>query len=249
MATRRRAPKVVWLPPSTIGSVNAQSPPVGNGDESTWRQFSIAAGGGVGDVSIAEVPLVIDGADNQVSLADSIADLYSASYRLRRIVGKIYIGTRTDEPEATGPRIIGVTAGIIVRRTDPVTGQSVIGQTGNVNNISPDRIVNSNDPWVFRRNWLMMNPRAPLGVTNVFGGTLQTNNYVNMASSLDGPHVDQKTARIVGPEERLFLTVSATVLVLDGASVQDETTLDVFFDFRVLASLKSGSGNRRNATR
>jgi len=246
----RRAPRVVWLPPSTIGSVNATLPPVGDGSESTWRQFQIGVSGGVGDTSVAEVPLVIDGADNQTSLADSIADLYSASYRLRRIVGKIFAGTRSKDPEETlGARIIGVTAGIIVRRSDPVTGQSVVGQTALVNNISPDRIVNSNDPWVWRRNWIMTAVRATLGVTPVFGGTLQTNNFVGMSSSLDGPHIDQKTARVVGPEERLFFTVAATVLVLDGAPVQGETIVDTFFDMRVLGSLKSGSGNRRNASR
>jgi len=248
---RRKAPRVVWLPPSTIGSVNAAQPPVGDGSESTWRQFQIGSSGGVGDVSIAEVPLVIDGADNQTSLADSIADLYAASYRLRRIVGKVFAGTRSPEdPEATlGARVIGLTAGIIVRRSDPVTGQSVVGQTAQVNNISPERIVNSNDPWVWRRNWILTAVRATLGVTPVLGGTIQTNNFVNMASSLDGPHIDQKTARIVGPEERLFFTVASTILVLDGAPVQGETIVDVFFDMRVLGSLKSGSGNRRNASR
>lgn len=245
MPTKRRAPRVVWLPPNTSGSINEGGTP---GDETTWRQFAVTVSGPIGTVGVGEIPLVIDGADNQTSLADSIADLYASTYRLRRIVGKIYATTRLDvDPQVPGPRVLGVTAGIIVRRTDSITGTSLAGLTGNAVNFSPERIVNSNDPWVWRRNWLMTTPRAP-GATLIVPTIISTN-FIGQPGSVDGAHVDAKTARIVGPEERLFLDVGVTVIALDGAPLQGESTVDIFFDLRVLASLKTGSGNRRNASR
>lgn len=78
---------------------------------------------------------------------------------------------------------------------------------------------------------------------------LPATNFGNSgASALDSGHIDQKTARIVGPEERLFLDVSVTALAqeLENNGI---TFIDCAFEMRVLASIKSGSGNRRNASR
>lgn len=77
--------------------------------------------------------------------------------------------------------------------------------------------------------------------------TVGPESNMEMGSVADGPHVDQKTARIVSSEERLFLTVSATVLTGSGGELV--TSAFVNTDLRVLASMRTSSGNRGNASR
>lgn len=75
------------------------------------------------------------------------------------------------------------------------------------------------------------------------------NNFALGNGSLyTGPHVDQKTARVVGPEERLFLDVTATVL-FDGAGAATTTGFLIHSNLRVLGSMRTQLGNRRNASR
>lgn len=234
---------MVWLPPSPQGALGPGT--------STWRRAQFTIDGPVGTEIQGELPLVIDGADDQLDVNTSIADLFASTYRLRRVVGKIFVSaTETLEAQAAGPRVLGVTAAIIVRRTDSQTGQSFAGLTGLGAQFSPSQIINSDDPWVWRRNWVVSDRSAPLGATPIPFPDVGFNNIgLNAGSAVDGPHVDQKTARIVGPEERLFLDMSVTVLATGAQDPQLTTSCDILFDLRVLASLRSSSGNRRNASR
>lgn len=64
---------------------------------------------------------------------------------------------------------------------------------------------------------------------------------------MEGPHVDAKTARIVGPDQRLFLVVTNTIQ--GGSAAGGVSSCEVITDLRVLASMRSSQGNRRNASR
>lgn len=246
----RRSPRVVWLPPTTQNAVGQQPA----GEESAWKRFIIEIGPGavVGSTVVGEVPIVIDGTDDPTNAFASISDLYNSSYRLRRIVGKIFFSARdqSNEPgQDNGPRVLGITAGFIVRRSDP-NGQSFAGLTGLGREFNPSLIANSNDPWIWRRSWIIGRISPAVTPDDAFPVLPNTNFGTAGASALDSGHIDQKTARIVGPEERLFLDVSVTMLANDGAPLNDGITfVDVVTELRVLASIKSGSGNRRNASR
>lgn len=109
-------------------------------------------------------------------------------------------------------------------------------------NIDPGAIQNSGDPWIWRRSWLMANNGA--GGTN-FGDIPAQNFGAQYPGPLEGPHVDQKTARIVGPEDRLFLNIG----VVHMFTTDVDTSVLVVTDLRVLASMRTSIGNRRNATR
>lgn len=74
------------------------------------------------------------------------------------------------------------------------------------------------------------------------------NNGLGALAGMDGPHVDVKCARIIGPEERLFLNVQSTILAAS-TDPQITTITRVFADLRVLVTVKSSVGNRRNASR
>ena len=253
---RRSRPKVVWLPQSNVFSVDA-------GATGSWNFVSVTVNdaGASGDGGVIEVPIVLDG--NQSDPLDptsSLADIESSGYRLRRIVGKLYCFIAQNAVLSTS--LIGVTAGFIIRRVDPSTGGSLAAAASAAtafDQIDPAKIDNDMDPWIWRRSWLLGNstattgvPGAPLSNTDFFTafnaapGTNYGRSYPG--GNLEGPHVDQKTARIVGPEERLFLDVSATT-ILPSSDASRTTSLILIYEFRVLASMRQNIGNRRNASR
>lgn len=235
---RRKAPRVLWLPQDTTNSVG--------GAGAVYQRQTLIISGPEGSFSVTELPLVIDRAEDALALTTSLADVGSSGYRLRRVVGKIWVAATPVVGDT--PVAVAVTAGIIVRATGD-NPASLAFLTGNADTLSPGQIVNTEDPWVWRRSWLLGNqlatgapgtpiPFPPLGFAGQYGGVA------------DGPHVDQKTARIVGSEQRLFLNVSATVIVPgDNPQAQGELNIFILTDLRVLGSLRTTTGNRRNASR
>lgn len=255
MQRRRRKPRVVWLPQSTVGQVDFISSQV-----STWHSTVITASTGVGNAAGIEVPVVNDfGIPNIENPAVSLADIESSGYRLRRIVGNLYISLARQQSDTRN--VYGVTAGLIVRRSVQGTGGSASASVG-FDQIRPDCVHNQLDPWVWRRTWILQDPPIRVDTEVVIGGAdniIQSHDSYNTADlpaanwgwqypgPSQGPNVDQKTARIIGPEERLFLDVSLTTLIENDAIQSHVAAL--FWDFRVLGSMRSMAGNRRNAVR
>lgn len=247
---RRRKPRVVWLPPTGQQI---------NGGLTAGEQYS--GGFFVGKVVLGgnhnptiSFPLVTDNPSPNLSQALSVwrsgalTEDLEFGYRLRRIVGKIHVGTQHDETSnpSTRSNFISVTAGIIVRRVDDI-GNAV------ATDVSTQDIQNNRDPWIWRRNWLLgtqhflLDP-DPMSSFNL----LPTNNVTAYGGgNHDAAHLDQKTARRVGPEERLFLDVSlVSGLQLVGQDEADETiNFACHYDMRFLASPYTAAGNRRNASR
>jgi len=240
MRKTSRKPRVVWFPPTNANSI---SPGGGVPGTNGYQVFTVNAGGGApGDFGVAEIPLVIDGQSDPLDAAgvNTLSDIENSGYRLRRIVGKIWVGATQRAND--GPSNAVVTAGIIVRRTNEITGVSLAFETTVPELLSPGEIRNYGDPWVWRRSWLLFNAQNQ---STQFPFNSLTNEFF---SAVDGPHVDQKTARIVSSEERLFLTVSATALNVD-QDPQDTMEIQCVTDLRVLGSMRTSSGNRRNASR
>lgn len=247
---RRRKPRVVWLPNTEAN---------GFGTTNTiynTATFTITGSGGAGDLvsgdsAAAEFPVVTDGIQSDpLQPTSSLSDIENSGYRLRRIVGKIYV---FHSVALTAPRFTFVTAGLIIRRVDPVTGGSLAAVASAVQPfplIHPGFTTNQGDPWIWRRTWLLGN--RPPGFNFDDPDNADAAPARNFADAYpggiaEGPHVDQKTARVVGPEERLFLDVGATVFT--GSSAATSLTLGVAFELRALASMRIASGNRRNASR
>lgn len=236
MARRTKRPRVVWLPPTNLTSVGQRA-------QIGFQTFFVDAVGATGASAVGEIPLVIDDAPDIATLAPlSLSDVENSGYRLRRVVGKIWCGVDQDADVNSG-RIGIVTAGLIIRKVDPTTQISNAFNVGE-NAVSPAFIESWSDPWIWRRSWLLYNNANPSAAD---GEGPVTN--IEYGSVMDGPHVDAKTARIVGPEERLFLDVSVVVLV-DGAEPVDRPiSVRCTTDLRALASMRVTSGNRRNASR
>lgn len=240
---RRRKPRVVWLPPTNANSLGAAA-------TSGIQIFSLDVAGTTGDFVVANIPLVIDGQGDELAPENTLSDIENSGYRLRRVVGKVFCQQRQQLGQldpGQAPFQVLVTAGLIVRRVNQVTGLPLVAFDASGALSAPQEIRNFGDPWIWRRSWLL-NDNSIEGSTEQLPVGPMTNFGNSYGSVADGPHVDQKTARIVSQEERLFLCMQSTII--EPGSLPDVTASTlVLTDLRVLGSMRTSSGNRRNASR
>jgi len=237
MAQRSRKPKVVWLPPS--GDQDIVNPGGFTSGASALWGLNLAVSG-VAPIFATELALTIDSPRDPAT--ESLADLEDSSYRLRRIVGQLWInGDRLDDE--SGVEEIFIECGIIVRRVDS-TGISLAMQadnvTGDFSNTSVSAGSNAGDPWIWQRSWKVEVPGFVLDTTS-------TAAHPRIEQVDFQYHLDQKTARIVGPEERLFFHASA--VALGGGQGEITNSTIITGHLRCLGTMRSSAGNRRNASR
>ena len=238
MARRaRRSPRVVWLPQDPFFSVDAAT----TAGSTLMLAGDFVAGGNAGNSATTVAPVVRDVSPNPLTAANTLADINESGYRLRRIVGKFWCFT--DQIPQDSPPAVVVTAGFIILRTDPAAGTPQNPVTAAY---ATNDILNTESPWIWRRSYFLRNRLT----TNA----AVTNNVIGQDPAFsaggvsDGPHIDQKTARIVGPDERLFLVITATT-VFPSDPQGPGAPMSYVWDVRVLASMRSNIGNRRNASR
>lgn len=172
----------------------------------------------------------------------SLADWEGSAYRLRRIVGKFICAMSNMQPEqATEGVTAGViTAGIMVIRVDEAAGAPLRP----VDNYSPMGLDNIQDPWIWRRSWVLQNDFS----NNVIAASWQFPrcNADYGGGLQDGCHIDAKVGRVIKDEERLAFIVS-TYNVTGTVALAGE--IRFMLDYRILASALRSAGNRRNASR
>lgn len=244
---RRNSPRVAWLP-----QTNANSLGVGT---QVYQLFVQSVSGATGTSLTTEIPVVLDAQQDALDAnSPSLSDIESSGYRLRRIVGKIWVQmaqTRTED-QNIGPASVICTAGLIVRRSNVDNGASLSANAPNA--IDAGFIQNTGDPWVWRRSWILGNNNVNSVLAGVELEHLQNFPQQNWGSAYgggiaEGPHIDQKTARIVSSEERLYLDLTTTILGEGGGGLTVPGTIACITDLRILGSLRTTSGNRRNASR
>lgn len=266
---RRRKARPLWFPP--LGT------PFTVGDDTTvfgGVTFSLVVPGD-GSINFTEIPLTFDFGQEAI-LADAqnqdriptLADLQSSAWRLRRAVGKVFAtyhihNSGLADPQQNQYPAVAFAAGLMVRKVNEFSAA--------VTNVDPVNRDDYDDPWIWRRMWLLGQNTAPsryqsdvqfrlanLPITSLTPPTGNDefaayarfpNSTAHYGSVMDGPHVDAKTNRLIGPEDRLFLS-----LAVKGMPIQPDQGLadgnGVFglFDFRYLGFLARAS-NRRNASR
>jgi len=249
MARRTRRPTVVWLPvdlENRIGQAGAAT----DGFNNSGFQIGITTAP-AGTQATAVWPVVKDNpqAGNIAASSSTLADLEGSSYRLRRVVGKIFVQPNqvpSSELSQNDTTTWMVTCGLIV------LGVEFDGTTLNPSALAYDvQALNSTrDPWIWRRSWVLTNTLGAAGLDVAEPGSrplLFPSSNAEYGSAPDGPHIDAKTARVIGNEERLFFVASA--VGLDGQAQGAEQVIAIFGEVRVLASMRKQSGNRRNASR
>jgi len=189
---RRRKPAVAWLPHVQH---NAQAPQVG-----WWiSSFTVAAAQNTIEPASSRCSPTTRRSNPPGRRSTSLADFEGSAYRLRRIVGKLFIGldqTITQAPDSR-PKNALIGAGFIILKVDENTGAPI---NPTANSYSPLDNNNLRDPWIWRRTWMLTNDFSN-NLTEDYEFPRSTTDY---GSVLDGSHIDQKTARRVSDEERLF---------------------------------------------
>jgi len=253
---RRRKPRVIWLP--TFGGQN-----VDGEVDSDYTGIR-----GVLNVDTEEIvwdafPLTFDYSFDAVSqqaygAVGFPADLQSIvsgnEWKLRRIVGKAFLWANADEldsPVVQAP-LVDCAVGFMVCNT--LDDGSPTTDFTEVNPLAQESM---EDPWIWRRRWLLnpynlisqANPLNDPTISNFAYASLPGSN-VGYGSAVDGPHIDQKTARRIHRGQRLFCVVATrphlNALNADFAAYG----LQYLIDYRLLGSLAPRSaGNRGNAAR
>lgn len=241
-----RRPKVVWLPMDRNNRLGVAGGAT-LGTDSAMFQINVGAGSGlIGATNTVVIPVVGD-APQLLALAGSpagpsLSDYEGSAYRLRRIVGKLFVSIDNTALDATAASTVVITCGFIVLRVDD------LGVPINVTTdaYAPAALDGIRDPWIWRRSWVLTNLVQFATIAGAGFQPFPTTN-ADYGSVADGPHVDAKTARVIADEERLFFVAQATNR--DGTGGQGQNLIIITGDLRVLASMRSSQGNRRNASR
>lgn len=249
---RRRKPRVAWLPtfgynqyvewgagPAPGIELDLEFSDTTPGEAVLWDAF----------------PLTFDYTESATATAgtaeNTLRDIVQGNeWRLRRIVGKAFIGTWSGNFTSVFTANMDVALGFIVCKTDDDgTPQTDFDY---VNPLSQDAM---EDPWIWRRRWMLNpSPQYSNNAENRFlppawGFPRSTAEYGSVA---DGPHIDAKTARVIHRSERLFAVLAARRWAANSnpATEYGDMGIKGVLDYRLLGSLRSSSyGNRGNASR
>lgn len=207
----------------------------------------------------------------------SLSDLQNESWRVRRIVGKFFASFSPDggdDQDETSPLCALVGAAFIVKlagdngvgakensplaandNTDPWIWRRawILGQA-----FSQTLVPNGNDGPSPDPDYA---PTGPVGTGSTGRGepftqpdpaTLAAVSFpqttAHYGSVADGPHIDAKTNRIIGPEQRLFFVAAAQAFPIGSSDYHNPGVVRCYLDYRLLGSLMRAT-NRRNASR
>jgi len=216
----RRRPSVVWLPifgtdfsdgeglQSSAGGLNGTTANIPND------------GKFINDVN----PVTFDYTDSATAEEDdqarSLQDLTAGNeWRLRRVVGKFHCAAVTEAVSGTELPTLDVAAGFIILKTDDSGNPDHTGDW--YNKEGPLAQDGAENPWIWRRRWILTpwNESVTYDASNTSGNILSALAAINATlrgngrwpsttagyhSVADGPHIDQKTARRIGRQERLY---------------------------------------------
>lgn len=242
---RRRKQALQWMPP--IGLETTGDPPLNEYPNWAAGQYDCTLQVPGRDFVTVTQALTWDyPTEEQVVLNSglpSLADWEASAWRLRRIVGKIFVGVNL---AGDAPAVL-VSVGFIVLKVNTDDGTPLKAGGVEIINYNPLTVGANRDPWIWRRTWLLGHGAGintgQLGGAGVEG--LPAHNAM-CGSVADGPHIDAKTNRRIGPEERLFMCLGAGNFC--NPAEQNNNQLYWMLDYRLLGSTMKAS-NRRNASR
>jgi len=222
-----------------------------------------------GGQEVGVTPLIYDFVQEQDDITAEFASLnflIGNEYLLRRVVGKIHVayawfiqtGVGTTIP-ASEVLAVQCTVGLFVARAGDVSdgtgGNGPIGSQAAgiaVRNYNPQARDCIREPWLWRRQWVLGtgidnagqandvsgNPRIANGNFHDSRGFPATN--AHYGSVADGPHIDAKTLRRVGQNDRLWLAATVNYYPPNtqqvNANIPQGVTINV--DLRFLGALR-----------
>lgn len=230
MAYKRRKRSFSWLP--TLGQF--RQPLTGTTGDYFKNQVDVVLPQ-VGANNSSELVVPIVGDEGFEDDKDTAADIYindalGQEYFIERVVGSIYVACQQG---AEGVTAMTVTAGLFVAPKDPSAPTQV---QGIALEYSPLWRANMEQPYMWRRTWVVGNLVHPSIATNGFGPFPPTNAE---NQTLAGPEVDVRSVRRVHKNERLWLALSATnTWTFEGGAGVDTMQVGIAYDLRVLGALR-----------
>jgi len=238
---RRKRRKVTWFPILGTRSDNA-----GVLNQTTSKLGDIILPQD-GTFSGSVIPLLFDQPSSNLHddpANKTISDFVGSEYILRRVVGKLFVNylshNAASESAGDGARGAMVTAGLFVARADasevlPI-GFTSLADFANYDSDDPE---NSMEPWIWRRKWILGSP----GYTEV-DGTVADESFpatnAGYGSMADGPHLDARTGRRVGQDDRLWFSITVRPLPYAQAYTGNSDGVGFNLDIRALGTLTKG---------
>lgn len=222
----------------TLGSVSA----IGSSETLNGRSFTVATianTGGGHTINTLVLPCTADAVvegQNAPFIERGIV-LQESDWMLERIVGKLFIGLDIETTES--PAVL-CGAGFFVARSNNESGGGGDTPIGSATaaerneNYSPLHEDTVDEPWLWRRTWLLGGSPTSFGLT-----TFPLNNAF-YGSVMDGPHIDAKSVRRIGNDERLWFAFSTASLAADVE--QTNGAVRGYLDYRILGALRKSKG-------
>jgi len=228
---RKRRTRYTWLPNTGTGGPAADIQDTTNG-----RDFGSLGLPADGTTAVSILDLLDDDATEDLA-AGPLGPIINSEYFIKRIVGKLFVNIEQTTDIATAKAAL-VGAGIFVARAeDSDSGTPLpIGALTTpqaVDNYSPLRQETIREPWIWRRTWILSNQTSTQGST---GENLFPQTTAGYGSVLDGGHIDAKTARRVGNDDRLWAIIAIRNYPLNVVSAAGAITVRAYIDYRVLGA-------------
>lgn len=196
---------------------------------------------------VAIIPIVPDAPrETPGALTDQLVDFVGNEWFLKRIVGKLHLTTSrinvtTGNSGNELPLDICIGAGFFVARAgedniNPIGAQTVAA--ANNSQYGPLNLATTREPWIWRRTWCLSPQILAAGVASeTLGGFFPHNNYCG--SVAEGSHIDAKTARRIGQDDRLYFAIQAMATQIGGGATTVAVSLpDAQLDVRILGALR-----------
>lgn len=172
----------------------------------------------------------------------SLRDLTEGQdWLLKRIVGKLHCAPLQNDyggvSTPNSPAFIKVAAAFFVARADENSPD--VPDVIEVEEIDPLGTKNVRQPWIWRRNWILMNGLQSAPMVEGPRPIVEVNNQG--FSVADGPHIDSKVARRIRREERLWFVINAygyDDFVGTQSSYTNPGTLQFSLDYRILGAMR-----------
>lgn len=233
---RKRRQRLTWFPTLGTNWLAGASELAGN-----YFEITVNPAG----QQLGVFPVTFDSPQSEATGTKDtpLNSIVGSEYILKRIVGKVHLGIKTISAQDQFDSMLIAAGFFVARAADDVGGSESdypLGYAGSTglernDNFSPLSKRTIREPWIWRRTWILgLNgtTQTPAG-TGTAAWPLSNAFYGGLG---DGPHIDAKSARRVGNDDRLFFAVSAMPFppVTDYAG---DMILQGYLDIRLLGSL------------
>lgn len=198
---------------------------------------------------------------NEFSDSANLNTLVGNEYLLKRIVGKVWVSPTWRWPIASaaatelaqGPQAVLVSCGFFVARAaDAAVGETspIGGAAAWASDYNPLNRNQCREPWIWRRSWILGSPvLKEFRASHYYSGSSNTmingvglysdlpSTNAGYGSVLDGPHIDAKSKRRVGNDDRLWFSAAALPWTPD-STYQFGLPVPITFDVRVFGSIR-----------